>query len=346
MLKANGPDRLYLINGEEDYLSEYLFDLIKNICIPEGDNGFNYKRFDEYDFNAEDFCAAIDALPFLSDRTLVEVRNIDINDLDADESEKIINIISDIPDYCTVVFLFSGNVQLDGRLKLTKKIKESAHIVVFDTQPQNQLITWVKKRFAAWNKTIGLDAINTLFLISGEKMKDLIPEIDKIATYSKESTVTVTDVEKVANHIPSAVVFDVIDRVSDRDFSKALRIFTEYTNENKNTGIPSLGLFSAHFRKLFVMRYHLDNGDDPSAIRKIFSSTGDFIYKKLLSQAKTFSLTQLRNIINRLADADYQCKSSGEDPDSVAVNTLVDIIGGVISDDKNKRSDIGRGTLR
>lgn len=345
-LKSDGLERLYLINGQEDYLSEYFLTLIKTICIPDGDNGFNYKKFDEYDFSTDNLSASLDALPFLSDRTLVELRNVDINNLSSDESEKIIRIISDIPDYCTVVFMYSGNYQLDGRLKLAKKLKEIAYSVNFPTQPRTQLISWVKKRFSAWNKTIDLDAIETLFVISGEKMKDLIPEIDKIAAYSVGSTVTISDVEKVANHIPSAVVFEVIDRLSNREYSRALSIFNEYTNENKYSGIPSLGLFSTHFRKLYMLKYYYDKGYDTSLLKNIVAPGKDFVFNKLVAQSKAFSLSRLNSIVNLLADADYVCKSTGDDQDIVAVNTLVDIIGGVVADDKNKRSDFSRRAIR
>ena len=55
-----------------------------------------------------------------------------------------------------------------------------------------------------------------LINVSGELMNGLIPEINKIASYTKGDRVTEADVDAVAHHIPEAVVFDMTEALAKR----------------------------------------------------------------------------------------------------------------------------------
>ena len=85
-LKDFGPERLYFLWGPEDYLRELFVTELKKICIPDGEESFSYKLIDggALDFNT--FRDAVDALPFMTERSLVEVRGADLNHLADGES--------------------------------------------------------------------------------------------------------------------------------------------------------------------------------------------------------------------------------------------------------------------
>ena len=90
---------------------------------------------------------ALDAIPFMSERSFVELRGVDINKVkDADAAAKI---LTDIPDYCTVAFVQSAQYEPDGRLKLIKAIRANGHDMKFTQQSQGQLVDWITRRFAA-----------------------------------------------------------------------------------------------------------------------------------------------------------------------------------------------------
>ena len=204
-LKERGPQQLYLLWGPEDYLREHFLTQIKSLCLPDGDDSFSYKRLNGPELDAVELQQAVDAIPFLSDRTLVELRGVDLNRLK--DTDAILKTLADIPDYCTVVFVQGADFEPDGRLKQIKKLRAIAEEIEFTQQQQNELTKWIAKRFAALGKSIEFDASQRLIFISGDLMNRLIPEIDKIAAYAKGERVTVADVEAVAHHIPEAVIF-------------------------------------------------------------------------------------------------------------------------------------------
>ena len=182
-LKERGPERLYLLWGPEDYLREqYLFQL-KKICLPEGEDDFSYKRIDGPALDANAFQQAVDAMPFMTEHTLIELRDVDINKLaDADACMKT---ISDIPDYCTIVFVQNAEYEPDGRLRFVKTLRSEGKELKFTQQSQGMLTDWIVRRFAAAGKRIDLSAAQRLIFISGDLMSRLIPEIEKIAAYAK-----------------------------------------------------------------------------------------------------------------------------------------------------------------
>ena len=70
-LRQQGPGRLYLLWGREDYLREQYLLQLKKLCIPGGEDDFSYRRFDGAELDFQALADAIDAVPFLSERTLV-----------------------------------------------------------------------------------------------------------------------------------------------------------------------------------------------------------------------------------------------------------------------------------
>ena len=190
-LKADGPERLYLLWGPEDYLREQYLAQLKKICLPEGEDDFSYKRMDGPGLDPTRLREALDAIPFMSERSFVELRNVDINKLaNADECMKL---LEDIPDYCTVAFVQSTQFEPDGRLKFVKALRGEAKELKFTQQSQGMLTDWIVRRFAAAGKSIELDAAQRLIFISGDLMSRLIPEIDKLAAYAKEAKIVHVD---------------------------------------------------------------------------------------------------------------------------------------------------------
>ena len=161
---------------------------LKKKCLPEGEDDFSYKRLDGPALDALRLQQAVDAMPFMTERTFVELRDVDINKLS--DADACVKIISDIPDYCTVVFVQNAQFEPDGRLRFVKTLRSEGRELKFTQQSQGMLTDWIARRFAAAGKKVELSAAQRLIFISGDLMSSLIPEIEKIAAYAKGDKVT------------------------------------------------------------------------------------------------------------------------------------------------------------
>ena len=308
-LKERGPERLYLLWGPEDYLREqYLFQL-KKICLPEGEDDFSYKRIDGPALDANAFQQAVDAMPFMTEHTLIELRDVDINKLaDADACMKT---ISDIPDYCTIVFVQNAEYEPDGRLRFVKTLRSEGKELKFTQQSQGMLTDWIVRRFAAAGKRIDLSSAQRLIFISGDLMSRLIPEIEKIAAYASTDKVTQEDVEAVANHIPEAVVFEMTELMAQKKVNSALSVLSELLADKNNEPIMMLAVLGKQMRQLYAARLAMEKGLGTKYVMEVCAIKYDYIASKLISAARGFTLPQLKRAVELCCETDYRMKSSG-----------------------------------
>ena len=322
-LKAEGPRTLYLLWGKEDYLREQYLTQLKSVCIPEGESGFNYRRFDGPELDAAALQQAVDAIPFMSERSFVELRDIDVNRLK--ESQEIQTILSDLPDYCTVCFIQNAEYEPDGRLKLIKLMREKGAELKFTQQGQGALIDWIVRRFSAQGKRIDFEAAQRLIFLSGELMNRLIPEIDKIAAYAKDEKVGVPEVEAVAHHIPEAQVFELTDLLAQKQYNAAMNTLAELFAENEYDAIYLLAVLGSQMRRLYAARLAIEKGLGAKYVSECCGIKYDFLVNKLIGSARGFTLRQLKNAVRICAEADEQMKSSGGDSRELLKNAVLAI---------------------
>ena len=105
-LKEKNLGRLYFFHGEETFLlNHYLVQMKKQLLDPLTES-FNYHRLNNETFDIRDFADAVENLPMMAENTFVQVDDIDLFKMNESDRSKMIDILSDIPDYCTVVFTY------------------------------------------------------------------------------------------------------------------------------------------------------------------------------------------------------------------------------------------------
>ncbi|MGI5976499.1 MAG: DNA polymerase III subunit delta [Candidatus Limivicinus sp.] len=328
-LREEGPKNLYILCGQEDYLREQFLAALKEECIPEGEDSFSYKRINGPALDLSDFEESLNSIPFMTERSFIELRDIDINKLKNPDS--YVNLISDIPDYCTVAFVLGSDYEMDRRLKFVKALRSKGYEMKFTQQSQNLLFSWISRRFAAAGKSIGRDAIQRLVFISGDLMNMLIPEIEKVAAYAKGDSVTTEDVEAVAHHIPEADIFSMTDYISRGQYDSAAGILAELLadkSDKNSEPIYILAVLGAQMRKLYAARLALDEGLGIKYIMDCCSVKYEFIAKNLIQCARGYSLERLKRALELCCEADYKMKSSSQDDDELLKELVMRIAAG------------------
>ena len=145
-LRDKGPEKLYLLWGEEDYLLADFVSRLRAACVGTEGDEFNAKRIDSPAPVANDIAEALDAMPFFGDRTFVELRGFDVNKC---RDERTTALFADIPDWCTVVITLPTGMEPDGRLSFIKQLKSAGKAVNFTAQTGTPLNNWIARRFEA-----------------------------------------------------------------------------------------------------------------------------------------------------------------------------------------------------
>ena len=315
-LKERGPERLYVLCGPEDYLREAYLEQLRGLCVPSADD-FSYQRFDGPALSMTDLREAVDMLPFFSERRIVEVRDYDVNACRDADAARLKEIVGDVPDYCTLCFVFGATYAPDGRTGAVKALKRCARWIEFTEQDQGALARWVQNRFRALGKTVaGADAEYLIFL-SGTRMNGLIPEIEKAAAYALGETVTRADIDATANRLPEADVFAMTDCIARRRFDEAAALLRDLLADKNNHPIMLNALIGQQLRRLYTVKCAQAAGRSRADAMELCGVRYDFIYEKLIAAAKPFSLDALGTLVKLCAEYDYKMKSTGQDPQSL-----------------------------
>lgn len=306
-LRENGPRSLYFLYGPEVYLRDYYLEELKKTCLPDGDDGFSLKRLNGPELDVLELGNAIDALPFFSPRTFIEIHDADVNKLS--DSDAVIKLLNQIPDYCTVVFIQDFDYEPDGRSKFIKFLKENATELYFSAQSQEQLIKWILRRFVALGKKPDLEAVQRLIFVSGDLMSSLIPEIEKISAAVPGERITIGDVNRLAHHIPEAVVFDLVGHIAKREYNSAFVVLEEVLSDRTNEPIAVLALLSYQFKRLFAAKLAAEHGKNYTWLNEKGIIKSSFQAKDYWLMARSFPLDTLRFALHRIAEADFASRN-------------------------------------
>ena len=314
-LKEKRLDRLYIFHGEETFLLNHYLNQIKKQLLDELTESFNFHKLTVETFDIQTFADSVENMPMMAEATLVQVDEVDIFKLPESDRNKVGEILSDIPDWCTVVFTYVATPwKPDKRLKkLWDAIDGNGLIVEFAKQSQRDLVAWITRHFAAHKKSISSDLCAYLIHITGGTMTALSGEIDKICAYSGADTIKRSDIDAVTEPVLDAVVFDMTDLMSEGRYSDALlKLQTLLKMQQKPLEI--LGAVGGHFRRIGTARTLLDHGKNASDLAKL-CGIHEYPARKTMDAARRFRPEFCAKAAELVLETDYKMKTSFDEPE-------------------------------
>jgi len=313
-IRAKNPGRLYFFYGEEIFLLHHYLELLRKGIVDELTESFNYHKLTSETFDIREFADCVENLPMMAERTMVIVDEIDIFKMNESDREKMIDIFSDIPDYCTVVFTYETTAfKPDKRLKkLWDAINKHGELIEFAKQNQRDLIAWVTRHFAANGKRIKPDLCAYLIDITDGTMTTLAGEISKICAYSGVDDIRKSDIDAVTEPVLDAVVYQMTDLLSQREFGGAI-VKLQQLLKMQQEPIAILGAIGSHFRRMAMARILLDNGKNAAELMRLYGMK-DFAAQRTMNAAGRFSADFYARAAELVLESDRQMKISFDDP--------------------------------
>jgi len=315
-IRNKAPKRLYFFHGEEVFMLQHYLEQLKKILIDDLTESFNYHKLTSETFDIQSLADAVENLPMMAENTMVWVDEVDIFKLADGERTKVVEILSDIPEYCTVVFTYETVTwKPDKRLKkLWEAVENYGCVVEFSKQEQRDLIPWITRHFAARNKRITPDLCAYLIDITGGTMTALSGEISKIAAYSGAENICKSDIDAVTEPVLDAVVFQMTDLLSQGAYGPALVKLRQLLKMQQEP-IAILGAVGGHFRRLSTARTLLDNGKGSAELQRLYAPMGDYPARKTMSAASKFTAHFCARAAELILETDYKMKTSFDDQD-------------------------------
>ena len=308
-LSAGTPGTAYIFFGEESYLREHYLETLRRQLV-SGFEAFNYHRAEGKDLTVQALAEMTEAMPMLAERTLIVAVDFDLFKLGEEQREKLVSLLEDLPPYCCLVFDYDTIEYKPNRTmkKLCKAIDAHVETVEFAPADSSDLVVWIARRFRALGKEIDRQTAEHLIFTCGGLMTGLVPEIEKIGAYARGKTVTVADIEAVADPVLSAEVFKMSDAVLRGEYDLAASILGDLL-KMQTEPIGILAALGSQLRRIYTARLAIDTGKDRFWLMELWGMKSDYPAKLLLSSARRASAEWCASAVKQCQILDRRMKS-------------------------------------
>ena len=312
----SGSANLYVFYGVESYLVEQYARMVVRETVEEGFDAFNLQQFDGGEVSVAELEDAVEALPMMTDRKCVVVRDLDPCSGDTD---RLLRLIEQVPDSCVLVFR-QMTVQPDKRKNGWKeflKIAEKQGVVMHFERKD---VTEAAKMLAGGAKRRGcrLDVADAHYLVEqvGNDLNLLIHELDKLCALAGEGgEITRQMIDTACPKNLEAKVFDLSKDILYRRRQQAFDLLHQLRIQRAEP-VMVLGALSGAFSDFYRAKVAVASGTSAESMAAHFKS-----YKgkewKLKSAARDCgrqTIDILRTCLQILAETDTALKlRSGEE---------------------------------
>lgn len=328
MIKNDNIESVYLFTGKEEYLMRKTINTIKAKYINPLFETLNYIHIDEKQSDFEDILNACETLPFMGDKKVVIVNDIEKmveNDND-DLSKKLSKYIEEIDNHVILILVDKRN-NLKKTTSIYKKAKKLDKVVEFENLKGRDINSWVEDTAKKKSKTISSSNINYFLNKSAyskygsdKNLYDIENEFSKVLAYSQDDEITRENIDMVLVKTLDNNIFNLLKNISDRNSYQALKSFGEICSL-KEPVQKVVYMIIRHLRLLLIYKLYREKGYSENETRsKIKVSPYEF--KNIAYQSRGFTQERLVTALEETLSLDIKQKTSSFD-DKLALEILI-----------------------
>ncbi len=315
-LKENKIPPVYLFSGEDNYFKQEALKEIEKKLFTAGNKELNYNSYSASDIPPNAVIDILTTVPFLAEKRLVIVEDID--DWKKKDEEQII-IYLDKPSLNNCLVL--TNRRADTKNLLHNKISQTGIIVNFWNLSEGEIIYWMRKRFSGAEKIISTAAAQLLLELTGNNLSNLNNEIEKICLYAKDKKEI--DEKIILSLTAEQRVYQVNELVKilfENDLVQTLKTLNNLFIENERPEMI-LGAIARRIRQFIYALSFKEQGlseEEIAANLRIYKYYDPFFFK----QVRKFDQKILVSFLEYCQQADYEIKT-GKKTARIALENLI-----------------------
>ena len=310
---------LLVVYGEEDYYRQQIITALPETLFQGVDSADRAITSFDKDTDLNELASIINTYPFFSGQSLVVLKDEKLLAAKAESEarkqqlDKLADILSDIPDYCTVLVSAS---KLDKRTKLFKALKKTALMCECASIKLNNLSQWLDGQAAAYGARWSFDAVGKIieYLQPVDKipLKLLQQEIAKLAVYAGERREwTAEDVESIFSALPEASSFAIINALGKRNLPEVLVLLAAEKTKGTNV-LPLCALITFKLRQMLQYLELSSSGFDYKGIVAELK-LNPYVAKNLQREVRGFTPKALTQAILDIAQLNIDLRKGGRD---------------------------------
>lgn len=312
-ISAGNIDPVYLLTGLEHHIFDSTIErLIK--ALPDTDNT-SVIRFDLEETPVEVVMEEADTLPFLQDHKLIIASNaffLSGRDKKRNEVEHNLKILEEWlanPSPTATVVFIAPFESLDGRKRITKKMRDMTTVIEAKRLEGRDLLTWIQNEAKVNGSHISSEAAQILVNMAGDSLVGLSTEIMKMTTYLNGGGVITEEViQLLVPRTPEMDVFSLTDSYISGNIPATVSIYHDLL-QNGEEPIMLTSLVAGHIRLMIHVQSLRRKGYQQHQIAKTLH-VHPYRVKLMMENRSIPNDDRLLTILNNLASIDYKLKST------------------------------------
>ncbi len=325
-LREHGLAPLYLIEGKEAFLRARAVADLREFAQAGNASAPVEARFEGGKAELASVLDETRTLPFLASMRIVHVSEADeliLRDVEAFEKALDELAARKAPTKCALVLETEG---LDGRLRISKRVREVAHVIACDAPDEAGLLRFVRERARSRGRSFAPGADSALLDRFGGgagvqvDLGILDGEVAKLCSGS-DGAITLEQVTALASSLSAEDTFAVVGAVGRGDVRGALEslravfrdgavVDGERKRDPRGLAPMLLGLLAWDLGRVFKGRSLLDQGRTAQDVISEVKAWRD--KDAFIARVRGSSAESLRRAHALLREADAQLKDSGD----------------------------------
>ena len=304
----------YLLYGEEAYLRNQYKNKLKNSLV-NPDDTMNFSRFEGKSIDPAEIISLADTLPFFAERRLILIED---SGFFKNKCDELADYLPSLPETTCLLF---AETEVDKRNRLYKAVQKYGRVTEFQSQDERTLMKWILGTLKKENKKITEDTLRHFLERTGSDMENIHMELEKLLSYTEgRDVITSEDVEEICTMQTTGQIFEMIRAIAEKKQRLALDLYYDLL-ALKEPPMRILFLIARQFNQLLLVKSLAAKGMDRSSIASK-AQVAPFIAGRLMTQARSFTLEQLKNAVKDCVDAEEAVKT-GRMTDILSVELLI-----------------------
>lgn len=300
----NPLPNLILMYGEDTFSIHEKINLWKQEFEKKYGGDINIAELAGEEVSPTDIIDSIEALPFLSEKRLVIIKNF-LSEKKADEQKKLAEKLKDVPE--TTVLIFYEISPPDKRLTLFKHLQKLATLKEFQPLKGTALNQWIINHTAKKGGQIGILAASYLAEHIGPNLWQLSNEIQKLSLYTGSQEIQAKDIDLLTKTSAEANIFKLTDQIGRRQIKEALKTLHELIETGSEPPYV-FAMIARQFRLLIQIKDLIRKGFDKQQIANRLKQH-PFVVTNIMNQARNFEGEALKRTHQKLLELDTKFKS-------------------------------------
>lgn len=314
---------IYVLYGNEEFLIK---KEIETIIKKNNLSSLNINNYDLMNDYLKNILEDAQTISLFEEKKLIIVDNSYIftgsnpKDDKKDNIEELLEYFEHINPDCILVFIVH-NEKLDERKKVVKNLKKIAAVKKFTkSSSPNEFVKELLKDYQ-----IDSNLVRLLIDRVGTNLGVLEQEINKIKIYKEDDKEIIKeDILELTSKNVEIDIFDLIDKIVNKDKENALEIYYEMLKRNEEP-IKILIILANQFRIMYQAKELYQKGYSGNDIASILN-IHPYRIKLALEKTYQYKTETLLSYLSSLADLDYDIKVGNKD---AALGLELFILGGI-----------------